>query len=75
MASEKRGTVVDFRRKCVIGRKLGPYSNWQMPAMNRSENCPNSRLLRCRPGGSSMSSVRGASLQPKAALERCFSKV
>ena len=36
VAPRKRGTAVDFRRKCVIGQKLGPYSNRQIPAMNRS---------------------------------------
>ena len=36
LAPEKRGTAVDLLRKCVIGRELGPYSNRQVPAMNRS---------------------------------------
>ena len=36
LAPEKRGTAVDFRRKCVSGRKLGPYPNRQILAMNRS---------------------------------------
>ena len=36
VAPMKRGTAVDFRRKCVTGRKLGPYSNRQIQAMNRS---------------------------------------
>ena len=36
VAPSKRGTAVDVRRKCVTGRKLGPYSNRQILAMNRS---------------------------------------
>ena len=36
LAPGKRGTAVDFLRKCVTGRKLGPHSNRQIAAMNRS---------------------------------------
>ena len=36
VAPMKGGTAVDIRRKCVTGRKLGPYSNRQILAMNRS---------------------------------------
>ena len=36
VAPMKRGTAVDFRRKCVTGRKLVPYSNRPVLAMNRS---------------------------------------
>ena len=36
VASGKRRTAVDFLRKCVTGRKLGPRSNRQIAAMNRS---------------------------------------
>ena len=36
VAPIKRGTAVDIRRKCVTGQKLGPYSNGQILAMNRS---------------------------------------
>ena len=36
VAPGKRGTAVDFLRKCVTGRKLGPHSNRQIAAMNRS---------------------------------------
>ena len=36
LAPGKRGTAVDFLRKCVTGRKLGPYSNRPVLAMNRS---------------------------------------
>ena len=36
VAPGKRGVVVDFLRKCVTGRKLGPHSNGQIAAMNRS---------------------------------------
>ena len=36
VAPGKRGTAVAFVRKCVTGRKLGPYSNRQIAAMNRS---------------------------------------
>ena len=36
LAPEKRGTAVDFLRKCVMGRKLVVYSNRQVLAMNRS---------------------------------------
>ena len=36
VAPGKRGTAVDFLRKCVTGRKLDPHSNRQIAAMNRS---------------------------------------
>ena len=36
VAPGKRGTAVDFLRKCVTGRKLDPRSNRQIAAMNRS---------------------------------------
>ena len=36
VAPGKRGTAVDFLRKCVTGRKLGSHSNRQIAAMNRS---------------------------------------
>ena len=36
VAPGKHGTAVDFLRKCVTGRKLGPQSNRQIAAMNRS---------------------------------------
>ena len=36
LAPEKRGTAVDLVRKCVTSRKLGPYSNRPLLAMNRS---------------------------------------
>ena len=36
VAPGKRRTAVDFLRKCVTGRKLGPYFNRQIAAMNRS---------------------------------------
>ena len=36
VAPGMRGTTVDFLRKCVTGRKLGPHSNRQIAAMNRS---------------------------------------
>ena len=36
VASGKRGTAADFLRKCVTGRKLGPQSNRQIAAMDRS---------------------------------------
>ena len=36
LAPENRGTAVDLLRKCVTGRKLVVYSNWQVLAMNRS---------------------------------------
>ena len=36
LAPENRGTAVDLLQKCVTGRKLGPYSNRQILAMNRS---------------------------------------
>ena len=62
VAPTTRGTAVDVRQKCVTDRKLGPYSNRQIPAMNRSYDCPNSRLFCCRSGGSRPDFVRGASL-------------
>ena len=36
VASGKRGTAVDFLRKCVTGRRLDPHSNRPIAAMNRS---------------------------------------
>ena len=36
LAPEKRCTAVDLCRKCVSGRKLVPYSNRPVLAMNRS---------------------------------------
>ena len=65
VAPTKRGTAVDVRRKCVTDRKPGPYSNRQIPPMNRSQDCPNSRPFCCRSGGSRSGSMRGASLLAK----------
>ena len=36
VAPEKRGMGADLRRKCMIGRRVAPYSNRLLPAMNRS---------------------------------------
>ena len=36
LAPGKRGTAVDPVRNCVTSRKLGPYSNGQILATNRS---------------------------------------
>ena len=36
VAPGKRGTAVDFLRKCVTARKVGPHSNRQIAARNRS---------------------------------------